>query len=118
MQVRKLLTRFLAAAGAALVALAPAAAQTAFPSKPVSLVVAFPPGGGADLLGRLLAKKYQEAWGQTVIVLNRPGAAGVIGAKEVGRAPPDGHTLLIGASGAVMSANEAELAPVALLSTV
>jgi tripartite-type tricarboxylate transporter receptor subunit TctC len=117
MQIRKLLARSLVAAGLALVALAPAFAQTAFPSKQVSIIVAFPPGGGADLLGRLLAKKYQEMWGQTVVVLNRPGAAGMIGAREVGRAAPDGHTLLVGASGAVMSANEAELAPVALLST-
>ena len=118
MQTRKtFLTRCLAAIGVALLAAAPAAAQTAFPSKQVTVVVAFPPGGGADLLGRLLAKKYQEMWGQTVVVLNRPGAAGVIGAREVGRAAPDGHTLLVGASGAVMSANEAELAPVALLST-
>ena len=117
MQLRSFLIRSLAVAGVALAALVPAAAQSPFPSKQVSLVVAFPPGGGADLLGRLLAKKYQEMWGQTVVVLNRPGAAGVIGAREVGRAAPDGHTLLVGASGAVMSANEAELAPVALLST-
>jgi tripartite-type tricarboxylate transporter receptor subunit TctC len=119
MQIRKLLSRLFAAAALVFVALAPtlALAQAPFPTKQVSIVVAFPPGGGADLLGRLLAKKYQEMWGQTVVVLNRPGAAGVIGAKEVARAAPDGHTLLVGASGAVMSANEAELAPVALLST-
>jgi len=117
MQIRKLLIRSIAAVGVALAAVAPAAAQTGFPSKQVTLIVAFPPGGGADLLGRLLAKKYSEAWGQTVIVLNRPGAAGMIGAREVGRAAPDGHTLLVGASGAVMSSNEAELAPVSLLST-
>ena len=117
MQIRTLLIRSVAAVGVALAALVPAAAQTPFPSKQVSVVVAFPPGGGADLLGRLLAKKYQEMWGQTVVVLNRPGAAGVIGAREVGRSPPDGHTMLVGASGAVMSVNEAELAPVALLST-
>jgi tripartite-type tricarboxylate transporter receptor subunit TctC len=117
MQFRTVLLRSLAAIGAALVAAAPGVAQTTFPSKQVTVVVAFPPGGGADLLGRLLAKKYSEAWGQTVIVLNKPGAAGMIGAREVGRAAPDGHTLLVGASGAVMSANEAELAPISLLST-
>jgi tripartite-type tricarboxylate transporter receptor subunit TctC len=118
MQTRKtFLTRCLAAIGVALVAAVPAAAQTTFPSKQVTVVVAFPPGGGSDLLGRLLAKKYQEMWGQTVVVLNRPGAAGVIGAREVGRAAPDGHTLLVAASAAVLPRNEAELAPVALLST-
>jgi len=117
MPIRKLLVRSVAAFGVALVAVAPAVAQTAFPSKQVTVVVAFPPGGGADLLGRLLAKKYSEAWGQTVVVLNRPGAAGMIGAREVGRAEPDGHTLLVGASGAVLTSNEAELAPVSLLST-
>ena len=117
MHIRNFLIRSIVAVGAALVAAAPALAQTTFPSKQVTLVVAFPPGGGADLLGRLLAKKYSEAWGQTVIVLNRPGAAGMIGAREVGRAAPDGHTLLVGASGAVMSVNEGELAPISLLST-
>ena len=117
MQIRKLVTRSIAALGVALAAVVPAAAQTGFPSKQVTVVVAFPPGGGADLLGRLLAKKYSEAWGQTVVVINRPGAAGLIGAKEVARAAPDGHTLLVGASGTVLTANEAELAPVSPLST-
>jgi tripartite-type tricarboxylate transporter receptor subunit TctC len=117
MLIRKLLVRSVAAIGVALVAVAPAVAQTPFPSKQVTMIVAFPPGGGADLLGRLLAKKYSEAWGQTVIVINRPGAAGMIGAKEVARAAPDGHTLLVGASGTVLTSNEAELAPVSLLST-
>jgi len=117
MHFTKLLVRSLAVAGIALAATLPAAAQSTFPSKQVTLVVAFPPGGGADLLGRLLAKKYEEAWGQSVIVSNRPGAAGTIGASEVARAPADGHTLLIGASGAVVPSNEATLAPVSLLST-
>ncbi len=117
MQIRRFLACSIAAAGVALAASAPASAQAPFPSKQVNLVVAFPPGGGADLLGRLLAKKYQEAWKQTVIVLNKPGAAGVVGAKDVGRAASDGYTLLVAASGAVLSANEAELAPISLLST-
>jgi tripartite-type tricarboxylate transporter receptor subunit TctC len=116
MQIRRLLARSIATVGVALVAVFPAAAQTGFPSRPVTLVVAFPPGGGADLLGRLLARKYEEAWGQSVIVANRPGAAGTIGANEVARAPADGHTLLVGASGAVVPSNEASLAPVSLLS--
>ena len=116
MQIRTFLIRSIAVASVALAAAVPAVAQTAFPTKQVTVVVAFPPGGGADLLGRLLAKKYQEAWGQTVVVLNRPGAAGLIGATEVARAAPDGHTLLVGASGGVLSSNEAELAPVSLLS--
>ena len=117
MLIRKLLARSVAAIGVALVATAPAVAQTTFPSKQVTVIVAFPPGGGADLLGRLLAKKYSEAWGQTVIVINRPGAAGMIGGKEVARAAADGHTLLVAASGGVLTSNEAELAPVSLLST-
>lgn len=119
MKIRRILIQSIAAVGVsfAFAALVPAVAQTTFPSKQVTVVVAFPPGGGADLLGRLLAKKYSEAWGQTVIVLNRPGAAGLIGAKEVGRATADGHTLLVGASGAVLTPNQAELAPISLLST-
>jgi len=70
-----------------------------FPSKPITIVVPFPSGGGtSDLLGRILQQKLQEAWGQTVIVENRPGASGNIGAASVAKAPPDGHTLLIGAA--------------------
>ena len=77
------------------------AAQDAktFPSKPITIIVPFPSGGGtSDLLGRVLAQKLQEAWGQTVIVENRPGASGNIGAAAVAKSPPDGHTLLIGAA--------------------
>ena len=116
MQIRTFLARSVAAIGVALVAAAPALAQSNFPSRPVTLVVAFPPGGGADLLGRLLAKKFEEAWGQPVVVTNRPGAAGTIGANEVARTAPDGHTLLVGAIGAVVPSNQASLAPVSLLS--
>lgn len=112
----RFLAKSLAVAVIALASAGPALAQSGFPSKQVTLIVPFPPGGGADLLGRLLAKKYSDAWGQPVIVMNRPGAAGKIGANEVGKAPPDGHTLLVGASGAVAPSNEAVLVPVSLLS--
>jgi tripartite-type tricarboxylate transporter receptor subunit TctC len=75
-------------------------AQT-FPSKPVRLVVGFPPGGANDILARLVGARLQEAWGQSVIVENKPGANAIIGTDFVARSAPDGYTLLIGASGAM-----------------
>lgn len=72
----------------------PAVAQD-FPNKPVKIVVPFAPGGVSDILGRLLADKLGAQWKQTVIVENRPGAGGGIGADQVAKSPPDGYTLLI-----------------------
>jgi tripartite-type tricarboxylate transporter receptor subunit TctC len=85
-------------AALAVSALATAASAQGFPTKPVRLVVSYPPGGGADLMARLIAPKMQEALGQPVIVENKPGASGQIAASEVARATPDGHTLLFDAS--------------------
>jgi len=82
---------------AALLALAGVAvAQGAYPGRPVTLVVPFPPGGGTDTGARIVAQKLGAKWGQTVIVENKGGAAGMIGADMVAKAKPDGYTLLMG----------------------
>ncbi|HKU46542.1 MAG TPA: tripartite tricarboxylate transporter substrate binding protein [Burkholderiales bacterium] len=72
---------------------APVVAQN-YPSKPIQIIVPFPPGGGTDLLARVMADKLRDKFGQPVTVENRSGAAGNIGADAVYKAPADGHTLL------------------------
>jgi tripartite-type tricarboxylate transporter receptor subunit TctC len=76
-----------------------ALAQAAYPSKPVHIVVPFPPGGSTDLLARRLGEKLSVAWGQPVIVDNRAGAGGTVGADYVAKSAPDGYTLLMGVTG-------------------
>jgi tripartite-type tricarboxylate transporter receptor subunit TctC len=80
----------------ALSVIAPAFGQEKFPARVVTIVVPFPPGGGTDTGARLIAQKLSERWGQQVIVDNKPGAAGSIGASAVAKAKPDGYTLLMG----------------------
>ena len=92
--MKKLLAASFAAL--ALATAGPAGAQ-AFPTKPIRLIVTYPPGGGADLMARLVAPKMSEVLGQPVVVENKAGASGQIAAAEVARSAPDGHTLMLDA---------------------
>ncbi|HTQ75218.1 MAG TPA: tripartite tricarboxylate transporter substrate binding protein [Burkholderiales bacterium] len=85
--------RFFAALGMA-VLFGAALAQESFPSRPMRLVVSFPPGGGADLTGRAVGQKMGELLGQPVVVENKPGANGLVGCDAVAKSAPDGYTLL------------------------
>ncbi len=97
--------RLLLTALAATTAFAPLAMAQDYPSKPVKLIVPFPPGGSVDLVARLLGKSLQEQLKQPFIVDNKPGASGNIGADFVAKSPADGYTLLVGSAG-VFAANQ------------
>ncbi|EHM00049.1 hypothetical protein HMPREF9946_02743, partial [Acetobacteraceae bacterium AT-5844] len=107
----------------------PSHAQPAYPDRPVKILVGYAPGGGVDIVARLLAERMRQALGQPVLVENRPGASAMIAAQAVTQAPADGYTLLLAAAGEI-AANPAlykqrmayvpqrDLVPVSLVATV
>jgi tripartite-type tricarboxylate transporter receptor subunit TctC len=86
----------LAASAAALLAASRIAAAQAYPSRPITMMVPFPPGGLTDVVGRLIAEGMRTALGQTIIIENVGGATGSIGTGRVARATPDGYTVTVG----------------------
>ncbi|MGE5524242.1 MAG: Bug family tripartite tricarboxylate transporter substrate binding protein [Rhodospirillaceae bacterium] len=114
---------------AALFTLVPLAASAAdsYPSRPVRFIIPFTPGGNTDVLGRLLGLKLTEAFGQQIVIDNRPGAGGTLGVEQAAKATPDGYTIVMGTFGSVLVANalykrlaydpQRDLAPVILVST-
>jgi tripartite-type tricarboxylate transporter receptor subunit TctC len=87
-----------------------------FPQKPVHIVVPFPPGGGADTLARILAPRLMQIWGHPVVIENKPGASGHIGADYVAKSAADGHTLVMASTAALDENNVGQFAPVSLVS--
>ena len=85
-------------------AMAPHAAAQSYPVKPIRMVCPSSPGGTTDYVARLVAQNLTEAWGQQVVVDDRPGAGGIVGTEMAAKAPPDGHTLLVCSSGILTNA--------------
>src|SRR5207248_9849608 len=81
--------------------LAPLAAFAQYPAKPVHMIVPFAPGGASDFVGRIMQPKMAELLGQPIVVENRAGAAGNIGAEAAAKSPPDGYTLFLGNVGSI-----------------
>ncbi len=113
MNVRGTVTR---CAAAALLFFAAAALAQEFPARPVHIIVPFPPGGGADALARIMTPYLNRIWGEPVIVENKPGASGQIGAELVANAPADGYTLMMSSTASLTEKNVGRFAPVTLVS--
>jgi tripartite-type tricarboxylate transporter receptor subunit TctC len=96
--------------------LAGGAFAQAFPAKPVRIIVPFPPGGGADALARIMQPSLTRIWGQPVIIENKPGASGHIGADFVATSPADGYTLMMSSTASLTEQNVHRFAPVSLVS--
>jgi tripartite-type tricarboxylate transporter receptor subunit TctC len=92
----------LAALCLSLFACVPALAQAEYPSRPIRIVVGFTPGGGNDIIARVFGQKLSESLGQPVVIENKPGAGAILATEYVARSAPDGYTLLVGASGAMV----------------
>ena len=92
-----------AAVGASLMGLMPASQAQSFPSKTVKIIVPYAPGGGLDVMARLLAERLQRKWNQPVVVENKTGASTIIGTQAVTKAAPDGHTLLLTSEATITS---------------
>jgi tripartite-type tricarboxylate transporter receptor subunit TctC len=126
--VRNLTAIVIAAAAVVFSAAAPTARADDFPSRPVHIVIAFPPGGPTDFVGRVIAEKMKETLGQTVVIDNKPGANGTLGGEFVAKSDPDGYTLFLTTAGAVTVSPHImpdihydalrDFAPVALVTTV
>jgi tripartite-type tricarboxylate transporter receptor subunit TctC len=93
-----------------------AAPAQPFPSKAVRIIVPFPPGGGADALARIMQPSLTRIWAQPVIVENKPGASGHIGAETVANSPADGYTLMMSSTASLTEKNVHQFAPVSLVS--
>lgn len=101
----KLPSRLAVAITATVIATAPLAAiAQAYPTKPVRMVIPFPPGGASDYVGRAIAQSLSEKWGQNVVADNRGGAGATIGTDLVAKSTPDGHTLLMGVNAGIVVA--------------
>src|SRR3954471_21356500 len=105
-QERKMLVR-IAVLALSICALAlPARAE--YPERAIKMIVPFAAGGGTDVIARIIAQNLNSKWGQPVVVENQPGASGAIGTRAVMKAPPDGYTLLMASTGALMAVSSAE----------
>jgi tripartite-type tricarboxylate transporter receptor subunit TctC len=114
MSIARRLARALALATVVLAS--QAAPAQPFPSKPVKIVVPFPPGGGADALARIMQPTLSKIWEQPILIENKPGASGHIGADFVAAADPDGYTLLMSSTASLTEKNVRSFAPVTLVS--